>query len=49
VNHPLDQTLLLEMGDRTSGERTVDLHSVNKGRLGDDFVGGDFLQYSVAG
>jgi hypothetical protein len=49
VDNLLNQTLLLEVGDRTTGQRSVDLHSVDEGRGGDDFVGGDLLHDSVAG
>jgi hypothetical protein len=48
VNDPLDETLGLEVGDRTSSKGSVDLHSVDEGRGGDDSVGGDFLHDSVA-
>ena len=48
VDNALDQTLLLEMSDGTSGERSVDLHSVDQGRLGDDSVGRDLLDDFVA-
>jgi hypothetical protein len=48
VNHSLDQTFLLKVCDSSSCERTVDLHSVDEGGLGDDSVGWDFLYDSVA-
>lgn len=48
VDDSLDETLLLEVGDGPSGEGAVDLHSVDEGGLGDDSVGGDLLDDSVA-
>ena len=48
VNDPLDETLRLEVSDCASSKRSVDLHSVDDGRGGDDSVGGDFLHDSVA-
>jgi hypothetical protein len=48
VNDSLDQTLLLEIGNRSSSKGTVDLHSVNEGRLGNDSVSGDLFDDSVA-
>jgi hypothetical protein len=36
------------VGDCASSKRTVDLHSVNEGRGGDDSVGWDLLHDSVA-
>jgi hypothetical protein len=48
VDDALDETLLLEEGDGAAGERAVDLHAVDEGRLGDDAVGGDLLDDAVA-
>jgi hypothetical protein len=48
VDDSLDETLLLEVGDGPSGERAVDLHSVDEGGLGDDSVSGDLFDDSVA-
>jgi hypothetical protein len=48
VDDLLDQTLRLEVGDCASSKRSVDLHSVDEGRDGDDSVGWDFLDDSVA-
>jgi hypothetical protein len=48
VYDSLDVTLGLEVGDCASSKRTVDLHSVDNGRGGDDSVGGDLLHDSVA-
>lgn len=48
VDDALDETLLLEVRNGAAGERTVDLHAVNEGRLGDDLVGGDLLHDAVA-
>lgn len=39
----LDHALLLEVGDALSGQRTVDLHSVDEGGDGDQAVGLDIL------
>jgi hypothetical protein len=36
------------VGDCASSKRSVDLHSVNEGRGGDDSVGWDLLHDSVA-
>lgn len=49
VDDLLDEALGLEVGDRTSSKRSVNLHSVDDGGGGDDSVGGDFLHDSVAG
>jgi hypothetical protein len=48
VDDTLDETLLLEEGDGAAGERAVDLHAVDEGRLGDNAVGGDLLDDAVA-
>lgn len=48
VNDSLDQTLLFEESDGSSGEGSVDLHSVNEGGLRDDSVSWDLLDDSVA-
>lgn len=48
VDNPLDQTFRLEVGDCASSEGSVNLHSVDKGRDGDDSVSWDFLDDSVA-
>lgn len=37
-NHRLDDALLLEVGKALSGQRTVDLHSVDEGGDGDQTV-----------
>lgn len=39
----LDHALLLEVGEALSGQRTVDLHSVDEGGDGDQAVGLDIL------
>lgn len=49
VDDTLDETLLFEVGDSATGERAVNLHSVNQGRLGNDLVGGDLFDDAVAG
>lgn len=47
VDNSLDKTLLLKESDGTSGEGTVDLHSVDEDRLRNKLVGGDLLDNSV--
>lgn len=49
VDNSLDKTLLLKESDGTSGEGTVDLHSVDEDGLRNKLVGGDLLEDSVAG
>lgn len=49
VHDPLDEAFLLEVGDGAAGEGAVDLHSVDESGLGDDFVGGDLLDDTLAG
>ena len=48
VDDAFDEALGLEVGDGATGERAVDLHSVDQGRLGDDAVRRDFLDDAVA-
>jgi len=43
----LDLALLLKLGERTTGERTVDLQSVDKGGDGDEAVGLNLLLETV--
>jgi hypothetical protein len=45
----LDLALLLKLGERTTGERTVDLQSVDKGGDGDEAVGLNLLLETVRG
>lgn len=45
----LDLALLLELGERTAGEGTVDLQSVDKGGDGDEAVGLNLLLETVRG
>lgn len=47
VDNSLDKTLLLKESDGTSGEGTVDLHSVDEDGLRNKLVGGDLLEDSV--
>lgn len=48
VDDSLDQTFGFEVGDGASGKGSVDLHSVDEGRGGDDSVGWDLLHDSLA-
>jgi hypothetical protein len=43
ANDLLDDTLLLEIREAATGDRAVDLHSVDKDRDGDQAVGLDIL------
>lgn len=45
----LDETLLLQVPDRDTCERAVDLHAVNEDRLGDELEGGNLLHDAVVG
>jgi hypothetical protein len=45
----LDLALLLKLGERTTGKRTVDLQSVDKGGDGDEAVGLNLLLETVRG
>jgi hypothetical protein len=45
----LDQTLLLEVADGASSQRSVNLESVRNNGGGDELVGGDLLQETVVG
>lgn len=47
MDNSLDKTLLLKESDGTSGEGTVDLHSVDEDGLRNKLVGGDLLEDSV--
>lgn len=47
VDDGLDKTLLLQVPDRNTGERTVDLHAVNEDRLRDELEGGNLLHDAV--
>ena len=49
VDDPLDLAVTLEVPDGDTGERAVDLQSVNKGRLGDHLKGGHLLENPVVG
>lgn len=48
LDNLLDQTLSLERPHSLSGNGTVDLHSLDEDRLGDQLVGGDLLEDLVA-
>jgi hypothetical protein len=48
-NDLLDLAGLLEIGESTTGERAVDLESVDKGGDGDEAVRLDFLLETVVG
>lgn len=48
VHDLLDQTHVLQSPHGLSGQRTVDLHSLDEDRLGDHLVGGDLLEDLVA-
>ena len=48
VDDSLDETLGFEVGDSASSKGSVDLHSVDEGRGGDDSVSWDLLHDSVA-
>lgn len=48
MNDPLDTPFLLEMSDRTTSKRTVDLHAIDQGGGRDHSVGRDFLHDLVA-
>jgi hypothetical protein len=47
VDDGLDKTLLLQVLDRDTGERAVDLHAVDENRLRDELEGGDLLHDAV--
>jgi hypothetical protein len=47
--HTLDQTLLLELTDGATSQRTVNLKSVRHNGRSDELVGGDLLEESVVG
>lgn len=48
VHDLLDQTHVLQSPHGLSGQRTVDLHSLDEDRLGDHLVGRDLLEDLVA-
>ena len=48
VDDSLDETLGFEVGDSASSKGSVDLHSVDEGRGGDDSVSWDLLHDSLA-
>ena len=48
VDDTLDETLGLEVGDGAASERSVDLHTVDEGRLRNDAVSGNLLDDTVA-
>ena len=48
VDDPLDESFRFEVGDGASGEGSVNLHSVDEGRGGDDSVSWDLLHDSLA-
>ena len=45
----LDQTLSFELTDGNTSQRTVQLETINQNRLGDELVGGDFLEQTIVG
>ena len=45
----LDQTLSFELTDSNTSQRTVQLETINQNRLGDELVGGDFLEQTIVG
>lgn len=49
VDEALDLTLTLEVADGDTGERAVDLHTVNERRLRDHLEGGHLLEDAVVG
>ena len=49
VNETLDLALALEVADGNTGERAVDLHTVNQGRLRNHLEGGHLLEDTVVG
>ena len=48
VNNLLDQTHVLQSPHGLSGQRTVDLHTLDEDGLGDHLVGRDLLEDLVA-
>lgn len=45
----LNQTLSFELADSNTSQRTVQLETINQDRLGDELVGGDFLEQTIVG
>jgi hypothetical protein len=45
----LDQTLSFELTNSNTGQRTVQLKTINQNRLRDELVGRNFLEQTVIG